>query len=374
MPHPAPIACRACRRSHLRCDAKSPICSRCLGANLQCNYTPSRRGIRKSVPGSIQPSTLSSAAHLIRSPSGSPPIRTIYPQQTQRTNGRTPVYSTPQWSGNVSSTEDDDLSRESFDMAVAHVYPPVSADGHQFPRPALKLQTPPPTDTHDDHLVNLFYTYFQPAHPILFPGSLYASQIYPVYLRHVVHFIGSQYSSSVCSDSLGAIAATGQGFDGPKTPLMVQARLLYAIALHGLNELGGFQSNLNQSIKDALELGMNEEGSPAAYGRQNLLEEESMRRTWWELYVIEGYMAAFWQKPDLSTCGINMDISLPCDEQIYNEGQVIPKPPSLDQFSQRLFADEEVKYSSFCYRIEAIRILNRVLTLTRTKDMHRGKV
>jgi hypothetical protein len=65
---------------------------------------------------------------------------------------------------------------------------------------------------------------------------------------------------------------------------------------------------------------------------------------------------------------------LPCDEQIYNEGQVIPKPPSLDQFSQRLFADEEVKYSSFCYRIEAIRILNRVLTLTRTKDMHRGKV
>jgi hypothetical protein len=119
---------------------------------------------------------------------------------------------------------------------------------------------------------------------------------------------------------------------------------------------------------------MNEEGSSAAYGRQNLLEEESMRRTWWELYAIEGYMAAFWQKPDLSTCGINMDVGLPCDEQLYNEGQALPKPSSSDRFNQRLFTDEEVKYSSFCYRIEAVRILNRVLTLTRAKDMHRGRV
>jgi hypothetical protein len=240
--------------------------------------------------------------------------------------------------------------------------------------PPLQQHTPPPIDTHDDHLVNLFYTYFQPAHPILLPRRLYTSRNYPAYVRHVVHFVGSQYSPSISSDSLATIAEAALKYDGPKTPLLVQARLIYAIALHGRNDLDGFKSNLTQAITDALDLGMNEVGFPAVYGRQNIFEEESMRRTWWELYVIEGYMAAFWHRPALTTTGVTMTVGLPCDEKLYNEGQAIPDPPSLDQFSRRLFADDDIKYSSFCYHIEAVQILTRVLTLTGAKDIHRGRV
>jgi hypothetical protein len=47
---------------------------------------------------------------------------------------------------------------------------------------------------------------------------------------------------------------------------------------------------------------------------------------------------------------------------------------SLEQFSKRLCADSDKKYSSFCYRIEAVRILTRVLTFTGAKDVHRGRV
>jgi Fungal Zn(2)-Cys(6) binuclear cluster domain/Fungal specific transcription factor domain len=372
MLHPTPVACTACRRSHLRCDAKSPICSRCMAANLQCNYTPSRRGVRKAIPSPGAPPSISSSTHWVRSPSESPRMNTIYAEQSQWPTTTAPIFSLPQWSENANSTSNRRLRRP-LDMGMAHAYTSIS-DTESLLLPPIQQHTPPPVDTHDDHLVNLFYTYFQPAHPILLPRCLYTSRNYPTYLRHVVHFIGSQYSSSISSDSLAAVADAGLRHYGPKILLLVQARLLYAIALHSRNDLDGFQTNLTHAITDALELGMNEEDFPAAYGRQNIFEEESIRRTWWELYVVEGYMGAFWHRPALSTTSVAMTVGLPCDEKLYNEGQPSPEPPSLDQFSKRLFADDDTKYSSFCYRIEAVRSLTRVLTWTGAKDIHRGRV
>lgn len=117
---------------------------------------------------------------------------------------------------------------------------------------------------------------------------------------------------------------------------------------------------------------MNEDRFLLAHGSS--FEQESLRRTWWELYVVEGYMAAFWQSPIWSTTSVESTVGLPCDEELYKQGQFIPEPSSLDDFNKRLFAEDDAKYSSFCYRIEAVQILNRVLTLTRAKAVHRGRV
>ncbi|KAN0090510.1 hypothetical protein V8E51_019089 [Hyaloscypha variabilis] len=283
---------------------------------------------------------------------------TIFAGRPYWAGATTPVFSPPQWSEHPSSSGSGRLGRGLLDGNISHVYTSTSIDTESLLLPPLQQHTPPPIDTHDDHLVNLFYTYFQPAHPILLPRRLYTSRNYPAYVRHVVHFVGSQYSPSISSDSLATIAEAALKYDGPKTPLLVQARLIYAIALHGRNDLDGFKSNLTQATTDALDLGMNEVGFPAVYGRQNIFEEESMRRTW----------------PALTTIGVTMTVGLPCDEKLYNEGQAIPDPPSLDQFSRRLFADDDIKYSSFCYHIEAVQILTRGLTLTGAKDIHRGRV
>lgn len=43
---------------------------------------------------------------------------------------------------------------------------------------------------------------------------------------------------------------------------------------------------------------------------------------------------------------------------------------SLSQFDARLFSDEEGLYSSFCYRIEAIRILARVIAVSSANEAH----
>ena len=42
---PAPLACDACRRKHLKCDAVAPVCGRCSIKALACTYTASRRGL-----------------------------------------------------------------------------------------------------------------------------------------------------------------------------------------------------------------------------------------------------------------------------------------------------------------------------------------
>lgn len=43
-PPPVALACTECRSRHLKCDAGSPSCSRCLADKRDCNYIKSRRG------------------------------------------------------------------------------------------------------------------------------------------------------------------------------------------------------------------------------------------------------------------------------------------------------------------------------------------
>jgi hypothetical protein len=43
-PPPVALACTECRSRHLKCDAGTPVCSRCLADKRECNYVKSRRG------------------------------------------------------------------------------------------------------------------------------------------------------------------------------------------------------------------------------------------------------------------------------------------------------------------------------------------
>jgi len=43
-PPPVALACTECRSRHLKCDAGTPACARCLTDKRECNYIKSRRG------------------------------------------------------------------------------------------------------------------------------------------------------------------------------------------------------------------------------------------------------------------------------------------------------------------------------------------
>lgn len=120
----------------------------------------------------------------------------------------------------------------------------------------------------------------------------------------------------------------------------------------------------------AIELGMNHADFAATHAHGDAVYEESLRRTWWELYVTDGYLASLHRHNNFKSNNVVSTTLLPCEESAYNDGSIPSNPLSLDQFDGRLFSDEEWHFSSFCYRIDAVRILARVIAVSSTNEAH----
>ncbi|CAK7214225.1 hypothetical protein SBRCBS47491_002076 [Sporothrix bragantina] len=234
------------------------------------------------------------------------------------------------------------------------------------------------SDFHDDDaLVNLYYANFHSAHPILVPRSLYGAQHYPAYLRLVVHCIGSQFSMPGQSDNLkdAAVKAIENAIPSRKSHHVVQARLLLSIALHARGEIRESVTQIAQAVSTALDAGMHQRAYSTTHGGRSPIVEESLRRTWWELYVVDGFVAALQRSTSARSHACAPDVLLPCDEVLYGAAggveddgpSTFPESPTLEQFDARLYADDDnaaSSFSSFCYRIDAVRILVRALAVS----------
>jgi hypothetical protein len=202
-----------------------------------------------------------------------------------------------------------------------------------------------------------------------------------------VQFIGSHYSTTLSSDSLRVMTArelekddddNDHGGAGKRTANMVQARLLFSIALHARYEVQEGEVILGRAVQLALEIGLHKGSYCFVNGVQDPVEEESLRRTWWELFVVDGYMAALHRKTTFKARSVqSADVPLPCEESVYAEsggagGNLLPTPLTLAQFDARLFSEEgdELQFSSYCYRIDAVRILGRVISVSRAQHEH----
>ena len=221
-------------------------------------------------------------------------------------------------------------------------------------------------------LVRLYYENFHAAHPILVPAALFNKWQYPHYLQQVVKFIGSHYSLVLDNDILSEPTWLMLNGTADRTPQMVQALLLYSIMMRARNETSQAETALTRAIDMALELGMNREEFviTAAGGRDH--EMESLRRTWWNLFIWEIYMTSLNETMQLRCSDIFSDVHLPCEESTYASLEAIPPPQSLSAFRSRIFTENEdaPQFSSFAYYIESARILARVIILNAMPDTH----
>lgn len=379
---PSPLACTECRKKHLKCDARSPVCSRCTARGLVCSYTPSRRGI-----GGRAKRQQNSAPR--DSPNVSPPT----PAGHSNTSSRPSEY--PQVEPGAYPTQVVSPARTWTDLSDTSQHtstPPASTTS----RSSLRSE--------DEHLTNCYFASFHPCHPILVPRTRYAHQRYPEHLQTVVKFVGSHYAQTTSAESSRAAAAAVLAEQHAQTPETVQALLLYAIALHSRYEPMEAMSAISKATNLAIELGMHQSDYARTHGGGDAVLEESFRRTWWELYVTDGYLAALHRqvnfrcnmvsasKSDIRgprcrqfACRLpfvmwaplsnangfnNAATYLPCEDSAYSQGAVPSSPMSLAHFDARLFADEDYSFSSFCYRIEAIRILARVIAVSAANEAH----
>ncbi|KJR81027.1 C6 transcription factor [Sporothrix schenckii 1099-18] len=376
------LACLECRRQHLRCDAGQPACRRCVSARRPCYYAPSRRGRkrrREDGHDAVAVTMAATTATTATTAAATADSQLVFPG---------PLHAD---TSNVLELDHNSLQTDNISDVFTPAVHYASENGS------------------DDHLVDLYYAYFHRAHPFLVPRPLYHAQQYPRYLQLAVQFVGSHYASTKEGRSAGAspcqgtevlrdratqilaladsMADSAAEVNTHRIVAMVQALTMMAIALHARHELAASDRAVARALQLAVDRGMHRR--PFASSSRTV-QHESWRRTWWELYIVDGYLTALHHRSVFRSGGIGANVLLPCEEDVYAraaDGERLPPPLSLDDFDARLFSSFDSdgdndsdggskdvdtmhrgRFSSFAYRIDAVRLLGRVLAVTRTSQ------
>ncbi|KAJ5295351.1 hypothetical protein PENANT_c001G06278 [Penicillium antarcticum] len=214
----------------------------------------------------------------------------------------------------------------------------------------------------DSYLFAIYYTYFHPAHPILPPREHFQEAHLPSYLRQAVKFVASHFTSSVSSETYGHAIVETVLRAGPSAN-KVQALLLLSVALHSRTEHVESKKCLNAAVDLAFELGLDRATYAETESPNDPTRAECLRRTWWEIFVIEGLLISFGVQHTCRTAVKPLEVPLPCEESTFREGLTSSNPQTIAQFDTHVFADEEPEFSSHTYRIDAVRILNWALKI-----------
>ncbi|KAL4960832.1 Zn(II)2Cys6 transcription factor [Aspergillus stella-maris] len=358
---PSLLACLLCRHKHLKCDGGMPVCSRCATTGAECQYTPSRRGYK--------------------GPSKKRRANPSSPEQL-------PVDIAPTFDPNIGfyDVPTDWSSFNPYPYVPTATLPASTSSGSspQFiEQPAVSQQvltrnaplTPESASStsNDGYLVDIYYQNFHPSHPILPPiRFLYQRRLAP-FLEQVIKFVGAHFTSAASSETyrpnIEIIVMEQEG-----SVEKVQALLILAIVLHSRNERAKAGECLVAAVDLAFELGLHTRDFAITIGEGDPIREECLRRTYWELFIIEAMLTALGLQPTPRTHNIQLEVPLPCEERIYQDGLAPPPPPTIEQFDERVFADEERDFSSYTYRIEAARILGRVVAIQDLVEGQQDKV
>ncbi|KAK9322721.1 hypothetical protein V1517DRAFT_322633 [Lipomyces orientalis] len=354
---PVAAACLACRSRHLKCDAGIPICQRCHENNRECVYVKSRRGWKGT------------------SSKDSGQMNTPGPAFTGTAKRR------------IESEVDSSFDPYSTGQSVvaSSSLSPLASSGQKNALPLL---------------VDLFYYHFHNSHPVMVPRQFYGlllsssfnaetTELINNLLLPVVHYIGSiyirnanrgLYRYAVEKAIFGDAGTPGSPnrqyqFIIPPSPVAVMALLLYAIVIHGENEQEKSMVIKNHAVDMALFIHMHDNSFIDTYLDNSYFNQEpvflnvlkeSLRRTYWMLLVMDGWMNALHRKPPSKLAGIVSSMDLPCEDDEYNAGN-IPVGHTLQEFDDRIFADSPAKFSSFSYLIDAIRIMTIVIASLATQ-------
>lgn len=217
----------------------------------------------------------------------------------------------------------------------------------------------------------LYYLYFHLAHPFLVPRESFLQAQTPKYLIDVVEFIGLHYISPALANDerITHLQTTVQ--DASLSLEKVQALLLLSIMQHAHTLPRAAKQCLSQATECSLHLGLHRPDVSDKEMVRDPIRAESLRRTWWEVYVVDALLAAVQMEGTLHfTADEIPDVPLPCEQEAYNAGRfdhVLISARDLDSSRHLLHADEEL--SSSAYRVEAAIILRRCLLATSQRSI-----
>ena len=189
--------------------------------------------------------------------------------------------------------------------------------GSSSPRRLLRVEGSLSRD-----LIDLYYLRFHKTHPFLLPLRLLSTGKigpYPARVETVMQYAGSLFDAHVSSQPYRTAAHHAiTDHDAPRDGYMVQAMLLFAIILHAQNEEHLASQVLKSAIELALQLGMHRKSFAQQQCRGVPSLEESWRRTWWELSIVDTLMAAAHGGASNGLFRVGSDVPLPCEEATYS--------------------------------------------------------
>lgn len=303
------VACLKCRERHLKCDGNQEGCDRCRASSLFCHFVPSRRGRRG------QPSQFAmvdqSHVPLIE---GIPFLDASLPLEAPS------------------------------DLAPAYIEP--------VGLPQTRM-----------HLIKPFYEYFHPAHPILPPFDIWIISSPPQYLVDIVELIGFLYLSpgQIHAHSNDLLAAAGHA---EVTLEQAQAYLLLSILFHGHGAPDDAKKCVGLAIESSFSLGLHCRELSDTVEMHSPARAESMRRTLWEILIVDTLLAAVQFGGSLQFNMETPDVSLPSEER-FIDGLPGVFSISAKDLDHRAFSDDAC-LSSLAYRVESTLILRRCLIACET--------
>jgi Fungal Zn(2)-Cys(6) binuclear cluster domain/Fungal specific transcription factor domain len=312
---PSPKACLACRNKHVKCDGRIPVCTRCSSTGADCTYVESRRGYRGP-----------KRKHLEQ-----PPI------------------------GQTATSEGSDFT---FDL-IQSLQVPLPPATLSFTDDTISIDRESSDDDEGTYLIDLYYQFFHPAHPIVIPRRIYLQDygIIPKHLSKAMRVIGCHFTTMNPEPYLKE-AKEILDSKVPDDAFKVQSLLILAIGSFARFEREGGGNLLTQAVNVAQKIGLNDVNY--GLGEQALLKE-SYRRTWWELYTIVGIVSL------IMPFGLKLDtawnLPLPCHCEEYNNGQP-SQTKTLQDMQHRFLVEGSFLWSSFSYKVEAARILKNIIDLS----------
>lgn len=196
---------------------------------------------------------------------------------------------------------------------------------------------PRPPQTLPERCLDSFYHHFFPGHPCAPPKPhllRLAKERDLEPLLAAMRWTGSLYIAEATSGPAGATLFDEAmrliySPDAAKDGFLVQAMVILLIGLDGSCENEKARDLLSDVERIAIEIGLYQRAYATNHGQGDAVIEESLRRTWWDLFIVDGMVAGVHRQTNFLLFDIVADVALPCEEHEYLSGvSSMPTPTS----------------------------------------------
>jgi hypothetical protein len=303
----ASLACVPCRQKHVKCDAKRPVCDRCAAEDKTCHFLNSRRG------GLTRSALAERRRHLEDQRRSSPAGEVAQYVPSEFEDGP------QQEESSIQPTVDEGYASRS---AAASSSTPVDPG-------STSIQDLLDQDwiASGDHYIGLYYEHFHHLHPCVLPRKHLDKMLedpsnHPrlELLLSVIRSVGilcSPFSQRRQEKIANRISA---GIDPVQDAFSVQGLLLNSIALYWCGQEDSSREEMDLAIRIALSISMHSSIFAATHSLENPVLEESWRRTWWQLCIVDAYYAAMLHQTSPLMRRLDITTELPCEESEYEAG------------------------------------------------------